>query len=1151
MIEQFHETHQEVMLTADVSPKAKLRRGMTHSKIIAQLYAANADTRRGRQMIDHVMDDVKSLHFDGIHTLKFVFNSQRVASLYKGMAFRLNGTCIQLEDSEADATSSAYGSARLRRQYAIKVYGAEGIGMVALLAALGKLPGVLVVDAEKPRLDSTTIVDNRYLLLRFNEETCPTALRGITKIELKGHLLTLHHHVVHQRLPCGRCYAPFHTTGFCKTKPHHVDRQRAKYKRTYDGPVAAYSVGTAVQYKHSDGDSLISFLDTLQRELTGAETTTDTGKDPSESATLLETEVEEPKTPTIDRELDGACPREAPPPQGGDHEPADEYQKVTHRGRDRQNDSPGGTENPRPALTGPGATTQAPLVNSVLGGHNRAEAAVIPNRPYADRRTRTSAMPGAQWGHKKSHPKAKAKGPKFATFQRYRAIGRFAAVDDDEEEEISDYECTSERDEAPYAYEQEEQKDAGAVVGPPKDSTRAETAEGNTTRCSTPGETSSPYGEGPSVPRRSADTARKAEEERESSPLEGGDEDMKSNEGSDASGYVGSSAPSCTQSPAPTPGSEFPYSLDSNFGEGGTAGDTEVEQAVAMSTPIQRLPDQDADGAVDLSALSDEGFVMEKITPAPGMPQQLPVFLLPFRGSLTSVPANGQCAYTALYASTTSTVETKINLTADVVKGANIIKRSVYTLMMTNLANDVESGVVDPRRELQRLYPLQPQPQDIAVATAALYNHYAQERVRTVNTPVPSAFWASTEVLRAMAQYLREPLFVLDANSHNDAHVQRYYYQDYTLPNGDTHETGCGGAMDDRTAKEMLAKYADLHVLPVFIVLKRHEGHFYGVHHGDLAPKWQAEGDLDFAQTHCDSHAWFSEVVAHIEYGASRMDRVDLMEEDADTNTVIIGGMERRDRLDVDPANTAKGISALQQTPHPNKRGGSPGWAADIKEESTVQASQRYEGLQPTTTGPRKTRGGKHKTTAALKARGHKRYHTKGARQSVLGDYYTSIPQVIRDRQVHREFARERQKEVAGLRKEEKRLEMDLRSSTGSLHHLDRTFSGVTLNVNGFGAREAHQADFFRSFRQADSHGRQDVVFLQETHVEPDEVGHRRDQHAKSWGFRRDTQATDLSFWSPSTKRKGGVAILVDPYGHLEAPTPCMVKEWNNHFMAI
>ncbi|KAE8979105.1 hypothetical protein PR002_g24508 [Phytophthora rubi] len=918
MIEQFHETHQEVMLTADVSPKAKLRRGMTHSKIIAQLYAANADTRRGRQMIDHVMDDVKSLHFDGIHTLKFVFNSQRVASLYKGMAFRLNGTCIQLEDSEADATSSAYGSARLRRQYAIKVYGAEGIGMVALLAALGKLPGVLVVDAEKPRLDSTTIVDNRYLLLRFNEETCPTALRGITKIELKGHLLTLHHHVVHQRLPCGRCYAPFHTTGFCKTKPHHVDRQRAKYKRTYDGPVAAYSVGTAVQYKHSDGDSLISFLDTLQRELTGAETTTDTGKDPSESATLLETEVEEPKTPTIDRELDGACPREAPPPQGGDHEPADEYQKVTHRGRDRQNDSPGGTENPRPALTGPGATTQAPLVNSVLGGHNRAEAAVIPNRPYADRRTRTSAMPGAQWGHKKSHPKAKAKGPKFATFQRYRAIGRFAALDDDEEEEISDYECTSERDEAPYAYEQEEQKDAGAVVGPPKDSTRAETAEGNTTRCSTPGETSSPYGEGPSVPRRSADTERKAEEERESSPLEGGDEDMKSNEGSDASGYVGSSAPSCTQSPAPTPGSEFPYSLDSNFGEGGTAGDTEVEQAVAMSTPIQRLPDQDADGAVDLSALSDEGFVMGKITPAPGMPQQLPVFLLPFRGSLTSVPANGQCAYTALYASTTSTVETKINLTADVVKGANIIKRSVYTLMMTNLANDVESGVVDPRRELQRLYPLQPQPQDIAVATAALYNHYAQERVRTVNTPVPSAFWASTEVLRAMAQYLREPLFVLDANSHNDAHVQRYYYQDYTLPNGDTHETGCGGAMDDRTAKEMLAKYADLHVLPVFIVLKRHEGHFYGVHHGDLAPKWQAEGDLDFAQTHCDSHAWFSEVVAHIEYGASRMDRVDLMEEDADTNTVIIGGMERRDRLDVGrrPGSSSMRVQLL---PHPRQ----------------------------------------------------------------------------------------------------------------------------------------------------------------------------------------------------------------------------------------
>lgn len=139
--------------------------------------------------------------------------------------------------------------------------------------------------------------------------------------------------------------------------------------------------------------------------------------------------------------------------------------------------------------------------------------------------------------------------------------------------------------------------------------------------------------------------------------------------------------------------------------------------------------------------------------------------------------------------------------------------------MLTNLVNDVACNVVDPLRELQRLYPTQATPTDIDVATAALFTHYTQERARTVNTHIPSAFWAGPGVLRAMAQYLREPLFVVDVNPHNDAHVQRYFYHDYVLPNGDVHETGCGDATDDATAKEMLKHYAHLHVLPVFIVL--------------------------------------------------------------------------------------------------------------------------------------------------------------------------------------------------------------------------------------------------------------------------------------------------------------------------------------------
>ncbi|OWZ01333.1 hypothetical protein PHMEG_00027301 [Phytophthora megakarya] len=56
-----------------------------------------------------------------------------------------------------------------------------------------------------------------------------------------------------------------------------------------------------------------------------------------------------------------------------------------------------------------------------------------------------------------------------------------------------------------------------------------------------------------------------------------------------------------------------------------------------------------------------------------------------------------------------------------------------------------------------------------------------------------------------MAQYMREPLLVLDVNEHEDAHVQRYMYKSYRLENGSDHESGYVEALSDRDAR-----YAEL-----------------------------------------------------------------------------------------------------------------------------------------------------------------------------------------------------------------------------------------------------------------------------------------------------------------------------------------------------
>ncbi|KAE8990026.1 hypothetical protein PR002_g21270 [Phytophthora rubi] len=353
---------------------------------------------------------------------------------------------------------------------------------------------------------------------------------------------------------------------------------------------------------------------------------------------------------------------------------------------------------------------------------------------------------------------AKQTRQSFAKFKRDKALGRFEVLADDADAD-SDEDSDEGQEEAPYAYSGSPQTRVATpqvtaadpkgvrvqLQGVPEAPTSAQSgnskgqaAAPTLLSAAVQERTSGPSGVSVTGPSEDIDINAEMDT----------DADMLSDEVSVVSGYVGSSAPSSTQSPALTPGSEFPFSLDSDLNgdmlhhTGQDLDDAAPDGDQERSTDASVLYGESETPMDTTPSLSQDGFCIERTAPAPGMPQQLPSFLLPFRGSLTEVPANGQCAYAALYAPTTATTETKLTFTSDVVRGANVIERSVYTLMMTNLSNDVECNVVDPRRELQRLYPTQPAPTETAVATAALYKHYTQERGRTVNTHIPSEFWA-------------------------------------------------------------------------------------------------------------------------------------------------------------------------------------------------------------------------------------------------------------------------------------------------------------------------------------------------------------------------------------------------------------------------
>lgn len=195
--------------------------------------------------------------------------------------------------------------------------------------------------------------------------------------------------------------------------------------------------------------------------------------------------------------------------------------------------------------------------------------------------------------------------------------------------------------------------------------------------------------------------------------------------------------------------------------------------------------------------------------------------------------------------------------------------------------------------------------------------------------------------------------------------------------------------------------------------------------------------------------------------------------------------------------------------------------------QGTTRGSPRRSEQQETT---RRRRRGESRRQQELEgggqpARGDSnmpRDRRGGPRQRTLGDFFPTTTAQQRESQVRRDFKNAKRKAVARHQQEEKKIEQAARNGPDAFHRQERTFSCVTLNVNGFGNRDAHRTDIFAALRHEDAHGRHDVVCLQETHVDADAIDYNRRLHARTWGFRSTDDSEPLSFWAPSTDKKGG-----------------------------
>ncbi|KAG1692117.1 hypothetical protein DVH05_025739 [Phytophthora capsici] len=887
MVEEFHEVHLDGILTADIPPQVQLRRNMTGPMLLRELALAQQGVLNGQELVTALERDLKALYFDGNRTLHFVFPSRRVAVHYQGITLRLQRVAIDLELVE-ELGDRVYSRPHLRRRYSLRLLGADGLGISTVIGALANIAGIPVLDAERPR-DSAISTGARHFTVWFEQNDCPGPLRGVTKIFIGSTEVTLHHHLLHYRLPCHRCYSPRHTTGFCKTKPGLLTDYRNRCTRKLSGSHGRFTVGPMDRYRHSDKDSLATFWRSLVAGFSLAEA--DMTKLQLERVGGVPEEEQSNRSPA---QGTGTVVRST---TDGDF--------TIVRRKARSSKKKGEAHRTGPTLAVEGTFSDAD------GAANMSQAlSPLEQDNPALETTTTGDVAGESRDSEGANTELLPSRNRSTGYGRYQALmeeGSQSGDDSGSDMDISVDGCSG-AEEAGYAFPEEDRSlsEAEDVAG--GESLRPPHSTGRAHKSPTGADTSDAVGYSvvkADLPRH-ADTDRPTDMDVDESPemLDGSSDINATPVASDATAYVGSSAPTHSVSPATTPGSEIPFSLAS------TGSDLHSDE-LAQATD---------DLAISNSQASDQ-VTYQGIQHPTADPIPTRNWLSLFNGEEVSVPGNGQCALLALFSSVTNHRAGSLALTPEVKRDAAVFKRAVYALLISNLRADCALGVIDPAEEIARLYPEVDLPTSAAVSMALLCNHMSLERMRPVDVQIPKGFWANLHVLRTYAQYLRLPLVVLDVNEAGNAHVQLYTYGDREVMMEGcatplTHETGQCTVLADAEATAYLNMCGRLHVLPIFLLLKHHESHFYGVQHGETFFQWQAEGDPAYAGEISHPYEWIHDCLDgqpgltvtdvqpanRFELGFAVKLRgmpIDLRE-DADTvNALLHKGLTMRQRLDV------------------------------------------------------------------------------------------------------------------------------------------------------------------------------------------------------------------------------------------------------------